>query len=380
MGKKSAKDGGLKSGAVILSVSAGATRTGPVADGKARFVKDLLRIGHSIPRTDGERMEVTDELLATMADSTNRFIASGGQVPALVATDPHEAMNDAEAVRGQWSGFFVEDGALRATLEIDADDEELTEFNNVSIYALAQYTDTKKQKYDWPILHVAITPSPAVIGLGEFVKIAASGRSVDVPVFKLAVGDSAMDWKKKLAGLLGVEVADGMTEEQLAEAILKHVEAMKASGDPDKKAEEAEKVAASLRAEVATLKASRGKPQPETNPQILKLSAKNRTAELSRLVTEGRITPAVRDRLAACWIGKDNGALKLSLDDESDRRFDEMVAALGENDPVKLGEQTAAQGVALSRHAPGDTSRVDPVANDKYMAERLAALKPKNGA
>ena len=47
------------------------------------------------------------------------------------------------------------------------------------------------------------------------------------------------------------------------------------------------------------------------------------------------------------------------------------MAALGENDPVKLGEQT--RRIAADRAVPGDKT-INEAENDKFMAERLAAL------
>ena len=383
MGKKSAKDGGLNHAMVLAFAGAAATAAGaPSKDANGqparRYAKDLIRVGEFYLPAQDRRVEVTAAMLEGWVATFNAMKADGVKVPI-----PSGHTNDAEANRGYVVEMYVEGDTLFGVLELIGEDAiKLASRAEVSIATMDLVAGNGKT-YANAIAHVAIVTDPVVPDQDGFVPIAASrgGAVVKVPLFRMAVHEgSNMEWKKKIAAMLGVEVAEGMTEEQLAEAILKHVEAMKASGDPD--AKKVEEVAAALRAsqaEVVALKASRGT-KPETNPQIIKLSAKNRTSELSRLVTEGRITPAVRDRLAACWLGKDNGALKLSLDDESDRRFDEMVAALGENDPVKLGEQTAAQGVALSRHAPGDTSRVDPVANDKYMAERLAALKPKNGA
>ena len=172
-----------------------------------------------------------------------------------------------------------------------------------------------------------------------------------------------MEFKTKVAAALGIN-ADGMDEAALGTAILaacaKQKSDMKASADAKATAEQ--KLAASL-TQVKALEASRDQKPEEPSTQVLKLAGKSRTMELTKLVADGRITAAVRDRLAATWIGTDGAALKASLDDASDRRFDETVAA--------LGEQT--RRIAADRAVPGDKT-INEAENDKFMAERLAAL------
>lgn len=98
--------------------------------------------------------------------------------------------------------------------------------------------------------------------------------------------------------------------------------------------------------------------KPKPDPMLLKLAADNRSVKLDQLVTAGKITPAVREKLKGVFIGKDNAALALSLSAGTADEFDAIVAALAENNPVKTGEMTGAQvhgdTVTLSDGSKGD--------------------------
>lgn len=146
-----------------------------------------------------------------------------------------------------------------------------------------------------------------------------------------------MDWKK-IAEALKInpeEMKDDATAETLilssVASIRKDLDETKTSLDDIKKAKE-------------VLELSHKPKTPD--PLLVKFAAENRQNKLNALVASARITPAVRDKLIPLMA--DEKAISLSLgrgDDQGD--FDKLIAALSENDPVKLGEVTQAQTLAL---------------------------------
>jgi hypothetical protein len=87
------------------------------------------------------------------------------------------------------------------------------------------------------------------------------------------------------------------------------------------------------------------------DPMLVKLAGKSRRQDLDGLVIAGKITPAVRDKLAAQYITGD--ALTLSLNMAGIAQFDGLVDALSVNaSVVATGERTGPQALALSRQIP----------------------------
>ena len=332
-----------------------------------RYTKDLVRVGDYYKSSTDQSFRFTRESLEEFAASFAAMKAGGVRVPV-----PSTHTDDPEANRGYVEDMYVDGDTLYATMELIGEDAiKLAGRAEVSIYAVPELVDGKGNKYKNVIEHVALVTNPVIPAQDGFIPIAASRGTVKASSFKLATnGVSPM---MDIAKALGIAI-EGMDEAAMKEAIMAKLKGM---SDEKVKAEAAttkatEEVKAA-RAELDSLKLSRK--SGETNPTIIKLAAKNRTAELARLTTEGRITPAVRDRLAACWIGTDNATLKLSLDDASDSRFDEMVKALGENDLKMLSEQTKRQSIALSRETPGDNEPDEKAiaAKAKSMADNINA-------
>lgn len=309
-----------------------------------RFRKDVLHVGKLSHPTDGWKEDFTPERLKKLADETNRLIAAGHE-PHL--PEGHLRYVDPAKNHGFHKRFEVDGDRLMADVEIVGEKGlDMAARNKVSVFIEPEFKDSKGNKYGEVITHVALTPVPVQGGQGEFVAIAAAQDSKDtinVPVLRLDSGNSDMTLIEEIAKLTGKTLAD----EAAAIAALQEL-ATNA------------KLALSLKEKVAALEAD-GEPAEKPSPMLLKLCRENRDMKLSQLVKDARITPAVRDRLAATWAAKDGDALALSMDDNSDKRFDDMIAALGENDPVKLGEQTNAQTtVALSRSTDAaDDSWVD---------------------
>jgi hypothetical protein len=80
---------------------------------------------------------------------------------------------------------------------------------------------------------------------------------------------------------------------------------------------------------------------------LIKLARKSRQQDLNQLASQGKITPAARDKLAAQWVGDDT-TLSLSISEAGIAQFDNLIAALSENTAVILGEKTRGQTLSLS--------------------------------
>ena len=306
-----------------------------------RFRKDVLHVGKLSHPQDGWDESFSVSRLQKLADSTNRMIAAGHE-PHF--PEGHIRFMDPKKNHGFHKRFEVEGDKLFSDVEIiGAAGIELAAKNKVSVFIEKDYTDPSGNKYDEVITHVGLTPGPIQGNQGDFVAIAAalgSNETIEVPVLQLAMmdeGNPMNELLKLIAALTGQPVTDEMSA----------MAALKAWSETKK----AEVVAASLE--------SHEDDEPP-NPMLLKLCRENRDLKLSQLVKDARITPAVRDRLAGTWAPKDVKALALSMDESSDKRFDEMVMALGENDPVKLGEQTRAQNVIALSNDKADAPRLDP--------------------
>jgi len=331
-----------------------------------QYTKDLIRVGEYYKAGTDQAFEITSDRLLAFAASFASMKQAGVKIPV-----PEGHTNEPSRNRGYVDDMYVEGDTLYAKLTMVGEDAiSLAGRAEVSIYAVPEFIDGKGNKYKNVIEHVAIVTNPVIPDQGGFVPIAASHGATNAPYYSLSNGDTNM---MEIAKALGIDT-EGMDEAAVKAAIMAKIEGMskatEASADETKKM--AEEVKAS-RAELATLKLSREK--KPTDPMVLKLAAKNRTHELDSLVKNGNITPAVRDRLAAAWIGKDNTSLALSLDEASDTRFEAMVNALGDNDPKVLGARTRT--LELSRETPGG----DNMSNDeiekmaKERADRINGVR-----
>lgn len=334
---------------------------------RKKFLKDLITVGEYV--SNQTRFTITRKDLDRWVENGKRFLAAGNQIPV-----PDGHTDDATANRGYVLELFREDDTLFGVIEMIGDDGIKTAARSkVSINTEPDYTDGKGNHYDDLITHVALTNSPVVPDQDGFMPIAASRTKNKVHtarLFTLADADTkefeTMKSLITIAGLLGIENADGMDEAALTEAIAGAIKSLKSSG------EEMSKKAEATAGEVDKLKLSLAKATQkpdEPGPVLLRIAGENRSLKLSKLVDTGKITPAVKDKLADIYIGKDNAGLKLSLDAVGDGQFTALVEALEQNDPAKLGEQTGVQnGVSLSRVGGAKDN-----SQDKDTVNRLAA-------
>ena len=324
-----------------------------------RFRKELIRTG-SYRTADDTRFTVDGDALDNWVAEFSRMKSVGVKVPV-----PCRHTTDPEANRGWVIDMFREGDSLVGVIDLVGEDAiKMAGRSDVSLYSPAHLDDGKGNKYSWPITHVALCTDPVIPGLTGFVPLAASlGKSpVNVPVFT-AYKEPAMPLKlDKLQKALGIE--EPLTDANAEKAIIASF-----SGVTDK--------VASLMGQVKTLKAdlekakkaTTGPPKPkEVDRELLRLSLKDRTRELDALVAGGRITPAVRKKLHALLVGKDNEALSLSLSSGTGAFHEGIIEALAENDPVALGERTGGQTLSLSGGPGKNNEPLDPAIKEEMAA------------
>ncbi len=265
--------------------------------GLTRYRKELIKIGKFVKDSTKQSFEVTGELIDHWVKTFGEYMANGLKVPIPAG---HENEHDAEKNKGWVTKLFRENNVLVGILEIL--DESLVLTNDVSVCIVDQVIDGEGRKYELPITHVALTPSPVIPGLGDFVKLSLSEEK-----------GSIMD-KKELNELLGLD--EGCDDEVVL-------------------------------AEVKRLKALPEQPSLKTvDPLLAKVVAENRTGKVETLLSSGKITPAVKDLIDKKYI--ESKALTLSLSTGIDDGFDLLIDILQNNKPLPLGETSGLQVVELA--------------------------------
>ncbi len=312
------------------------------------FRKEVIRVGHYIKADDGIEFEVTPKLLQHWVDTFKHMKANGVDVPI-----PAGHNNDPDRNHGYVRDIFVEGESLINVMELIGEGSvDLAKRNHVSVFVPPEFVDGKGNTYQRPILHVALTPTPVIPGLGGWEAVAAS----------LTLKGIGMNWKELQEGL-GIEEA--MTDDNAVKLLLTHFDTQKKAQDKLKLAlDELKKVPESKKASEPEKKVELSQP----DPMLIQLSSENRLMKLNALVEAARITPAVRDKLKDQYASEK--ALTLSLGRGGDN-FDELMAALAENNPVELAEKSGPQTLVLSMVGDGNSN---PVVEDaKRRAETAKA-------
>jgi hypothetical protein len=305
------------------------------------YRKELIYEGAFVKKDDSEeiRFNVDEALMLHWVATHDAMTANGNDVPL-----PLMHTENPEQRRGTVHRLAVEEdsqgrkGLFGYIKFRDAEAEKLAA-SNVSIYVPNEWTDGKDNRYVRPVRHVALTDYPVVPGLDSFQAIVAS--------LSLAQGDQDMPLRQ-LATKLGVELGDDTADDQVESKIVTAITTMKTENSK-------------LKQELATLKA---KPKPESKEGegkeeekkvavaagFITLARDNRKMKLDGLVGKSAITKAVADKLSEQYCTDEALSLSLSSDGTSSDGFDNLIETLSGNDPVKLGEASGQQTVALSHN------------------------------
>lgn len=324
------------------------------------FRKELIYAG-SFAKKD-QRFTIDRPLLDHYKSTVDKMLSNGIDIPI-----PIEHTTDPEKNRGKLLGVEVAKNkrgveSLFGTIKFrDEESAKLAKTSNVSIYQPPEFTDGVGRKYVRPIRHVALTDYPVIPALEGFEPIAASfsGESLELmypPTAQPAAtgvppaappagapapapapaGSSPI---KALAGTLGIAVQPNQDDNAVMQQIVAAFNAMK------------QKIA-SAAATPAPAPAPMIPQVPKIAASLVNVVRENRQNRLEALVTRPKpaITPAVRDKLKMIFVTDD--AISLSLSDTQEiaalDRFDAVLKALEDNDPITLGEQSRAQSLRLS--------------------------------
>lgn len=332
-----------------------------------RFRKDMISEGIYIHPVHKWKLNVTKERIFQWLATYKRMRANGIDVEI-----PLDHSKKAENNLGYVVDAYIDtnpDGkyTLYGVHEVRGQDaiDIIKRNRNVSIWLDHDYVDGKGNRYGEAIVHSSVVQQPVVQGQQEFLPIAASravlGSDEKVPVYilstKLKGVETMEELLKQIKELLGTE--DEVTEENVFSLLSAFVK------DKDSKTEDIQSKLTELTKRLDTAetdaKAAGREKAAQKDPDTLELIASAGEKELSFLVKDGKITPAVSEKLQTVLIGAAGGrnAKALCLGENSaPSLLSEVVAALKENDVVKLGEQTGTQ--VLARNVPGQDENTTP--------------------
>ncbi len=313
------------------------------------FEARLLRPGEfKHPSADWE-LSIDQARIGDYKTAAEKMLKAGVSIPV---TSKHFT-KDAKDTLGQIESVDVDsDGWLTAKVEFVGEDAILAASrNHVSVEIEEQVKDGDGIDYGEAITSVALTPRPVVKGQKRIAAAHDSGRKARVYFFH--DGDPQMDILNELGGLFGI---DDLTEANWQDRLKPSIEAATSAPDLQKRLDTATKSATELQAK---LDAS-GK-KPDVDPDTLEETADNVQLMIDNLVDTGKYVPAVAAALTDELIGPEGDRNIYALSMKAAKSVGRtkpyakaILKALALNDPVKLGEQTKRQTLALSRNAPDD--------------------------
>lgn len=289
------------------------------------FEKEHAYVG-KFQKGDEPEFELTKEALEFIASESNRYIENGNKcnLPVEHTTDP-------EKNRGENKKWFVKEdskgrqGLFSLTEFRDAEAAKLARTAQTSIYAPPTYKDGAKNEYTRPIRHVALTDYPIIPGLDRFTPIAAS-------LVPFESKESSMPILKDLAEGVGLQLSEDVfaDDAKATKSILEAIKGIKAASEN----------AVLELSEYKKLNPPKVDPIRISDAQVDMLR-ENRELKLSALVKEGKILPCVKKSLEEVFCAKSN--LTLALSEGKEDNFKAVVAALSDNDPIKLSELSGPQ-------------------------------------
>jgi len=367
-----------------------------------KFKKALITAGTFVKDSEGLVFTIDLECLSNFVLQFNRMKENGVKVPipavhrdkkwedaarkAMVpGDDPRDNM-------GCVDSMWLEGRTLMmgCTL-IGTDALVAAKRSDVSIYSPSRFVDGHGNTYVRPITHVAMVVDPVVPGLGEFIPLAASLRQQEKPAM--------LEFLKKLAAALGLDPNTIVDETAGMDLVMQAIDALikKAGGSGEGQgddtgttnpppASQAGKGGGPVRKEVITREfaASRRAARddadddgPSVHPRLISLEVRNRNLELSRLCTEGKITPDQKKKLAEEWCDAEAVGLVLSAgSDGSD--FERLIQVLDMNPALKMGEKSGRQTpIALSDGSKGGTNENPLLKNAQARAKAAQARASK---
>lgn len=330
---------------------------------RQRFRKAIMRKGTFYDAKTNRTFTVTDETLQHWEDTFKAMSANGNRVyvPMLHQVDnrlnifPEEGASEpggsGDYNRGWVKDIYKDGDRLMAIIDVHGEDGiKAVKRNDVSVYAPPKWTDGAGNEYEWPILHVALTPAPVIPGLGEFEPLAASQ-------YFYREEKKSMDWTKiKTAFGIDKDLTDETAEqlllsraEQVDKTITELTDSLAEAQESLRKSEQALQLARTASPEVKT-----------PDPTVLSLLKDNRTMKVDQLVTSGVLSTAAAKLIKDKHLTDESLSLSLArTDGGKNDGFDLMIEVLSANKPARLGERTGPQVIELSRQrGDGDEANI----------------------
>lgn len=318
-----------------------------------RFKKEMLSVGHYIHPVWGWHLDITEDRLHRFATTFKQMQQNGVSVEvpidhSLSAKDNYGYVIDMVVEKNK-SGVM----ALYGIHEMIGDEGISLALRNkgVSVLIEKDFKDGKGNAYGEAITHSSIVQQPVVPGQEDFEAIAASiANKSDFPILFLNGKDNEMNeaMLKKIREILGAD--DSLTADNALSRIEEHIKGLSA------KNAETQKQMIDLQSKVSQLEGQvKAASAVSVDPNLAEQMGSTAEQQLDLLVQTGKITPAVKTKLAASLIGQTGSRNVIALSIGNGGKpsvLTQVIEALKENDAVKLGEQTGIQ--VLSRRNPGD--------------------------
>lgn len=280
------------------------------------FEKELLPVGKLSKWVDGAKKvfeaNITRPFLDNIVSQFSRFKDASIRVPVYKT---HK--EDPDNKRGQVRDVYIKPNSkgvdsLFGKIEFDnAEAADVGRRNEVSVLVPPKHVDHRKNEYQWPLRHVAITSTPVLAGLDDW-------KGPVVLAYDSAfIGDDTVELKP-LADALSLDFGDADSEGQL-ELALEGIAALKGE------------LSATKSQLAIALDAAKGEEGEEVvlnfPPVMLKQFESSRSALIDGL-SQGEsplFSAAMAKELKAKYCSKEALQLDLSSDSE-ETEFDRTIA------------------------------------------------------
>ncbi len=257
-------------------------------EGGVRFKKDLIPVGSFLhPQDRTKKIVVTKERMQKWIDAFENYKKVGGDVHI-----PLRHSDDPDKNTGWLEKLLIENDKLMGIVEITepeiAEKIERKTIKGASISITPDFLDEKGNAYDEMLDHVALTVIPQIRGQGPFVRL-ESGEFES-----LISADERGNQNAQEKEVITMEEDIKQLKEQIA-------------GLEKEKAELEEKAKVSENVTLETLKKDKEKTEKEVaelKGQVTKLEEEKverekieMKARIEELVKDGKLPPAVRDKV-----------------------------------------------------------------------------------
>lgn len=337
-----------------------------------KFRKMIIKDGRFMHPDGKWTLDVDEDRRTKWVDAFNKMKENKVAIPIPIASDANHHVVTPKNNGGYVVGMENKDNATFAILEmIGKEAINAAGRNDVSIFIEPDAPDGEGRNYGEAITHVALTPVPIVPGLDRMVKIAAS-RSGDGSLttatpyvyYSASMDDPSKGVKKMFTidELKELTKIEDLTEENALEKLGAHLSANADSiGEKDTAIADLKK----------QLESSETKPaEVKLDPDVEDGLVEGGESRLDNLVTAGKITPAVKDKIAAALIGKKEKrnayALSRTVSGHDRSVLNQVCDALEGNDPVALAKVlTGPQVMELSRPTGDEPTEADKATEKK---------------